>query len=83
MENRGDSGDIPNTNQAYIHCFLGVGDKGGGDMGWVFGGYTQKSKQLQDSHKVYIIINLHNTYIYIYIYLYIHIYIYYHALLFC
>ena len=44
--NRGDLGDIPNTNQAYIHCFLGVGDKGGGDMGWVFGGIYAKKQTI-------------------------------------
>ena len=36
--NRGDLGDIPNTNEAHINCRSwvrgdGVGEKGGGDMG--------------------------------------------------
>ena len=70
--NRGDLGDIPNTNEAHINwCSWvrgdGVGEKGGGDMGggvWGGWGSMQKGEQLQDSHQVYIYVFIF-TFIYI------------------
>jgi len=65
--NRGDLGDIPNTNEAYINCRSWVRGDGVGKGGWGEGGWgsMQKGKQLQDSHQVYI-----------YMYSYLHLYIY-------